>query len=254
LSVYHLQQGGLSQLAPDLAWRRPASLARAAAAEFLSGAECLDDISSSIAWQSVGGSPWQASDCCSARAVLCLAKTRSAAAHDQPLDDLDVLADERRRRSPEVHDAFGSGAANMPEVQPGMALTAVQGSGLMGLSYAEILDRIKIAGRPLSLSFTQSEPVAEPEPERGWLLPKCQASCACCSAVLPLSKPRARDHGTQWAHHQLTDSCAQLRCCYPRGYPRGCRPRSELTQLWRATRRTSPPSELALCKYKIRLY
>ena len=61
-------------------------------------------------------------------------------------------------------------AANMPEVQPGMALTAVQGSGLMGLSYAEILDRIKIAGRPLSLSFTQSEPVAEPvaepEPER----------------------------------------------------------------------------------------
>ena len=144
-------------------------------------------------------------------------------------------------------------AANMPEVQPGMALTAVQGSGLMGLSYAEILDRIKIAGRPLSLSFTQSEPVAEPEPERGWLLPKCQASCACCSAVLPLSKPRARDHGTQWAHHQLTDSCAQLRCCYPRGYPRGCRPRSELTQLWRATLRTSPPSELALCKYyKIR--
>ena len=141
-------------------------------------------------------------------------------------------------------------AANMPEVQPGMALTAVQGSGLMGLSYAEILDRIKIAGRPLSLSFTQSEPVAEPEPERGWLLPKCQASCACCSAVLPLSKPRARDHGTQWAHHQLTDSCAQLRCCYPRG----CRPRSELTQLWRATLRTSPPSELALCKYKIRLY
>ena len=68
-------------------------------------------------------------------------------------------------------------AASMPEVQPGMQLAAVQGEAVAALSYPEVIDRIRGAGRPMTLSFLpdlqpvatqkthQPEPEPEPEPE-----------------------------------------------------------------------------------------
>ena len=48
-------------------------------------------------------------------------------------------------------------AAAKPELQPGMALTAVQGRSVIGLPYADTMEEIKAAGRPLTLSFAYDD-------------------------------------------------------------------------------------------------